>query len=80
MLEAFATDLDLPDWFGHNWDALLDALRDLDVPRGRTLELVWDHVGRPAPSATTTPTRPSSTSSSRSQDERDDLRITVIAR
>jgi len=45
VLDAFARDLGLPDWFGRNWDALLDALRDLDVPRGQTLELVWDHVG-----------------------------------
>jgi hypothetical protein len=40
VLAAFAADLDLPDWFRHNWDALLDALRDLDVPRGQILELV----------------------------------------
>ena len=44
VLDAFAADLDLPDWFGRNWDALLDALRDLEVPRGQTLEL-QDHVG-----------------------------------
>ena len=27
VLDAFAAALELPEWFGHNWDALLDALR-----------------------------------------------------
>lgn len=44
VLEAFATGLGLPDWFGHNWDALLDALRDLDAARDVPIELVWDHA------------------------------------
>ena len=79
VLAAFAADLDLPDWFGHNWDALLDALRDLDVPRGQTLELVWDHVGDLR-------RRDHDTYETvvdileQVQDERDDLRITVVAR
>jgi RNAse (barnase) inhibitor barstar len=79
VLAAFAADLDLPDWFGHNWDALLDALRDLDVPRGQILELVWDHVGELR-------RRDHDTYEAvldileQVQDERDDLRITVIAR
>ena len=79
MLEAFAADLDLPDWFGRNWDALLDALRDLDVPRGQTLELVWDHVselrGHDHDTYETV-----STSSSRCRTSATTLRITVIAR
>ncbi|ENO89762.1 barstar family protein [Thauera linaloolentis] len=29
VLERFATALRFPDWFGHNWDALADALCDL---------------------------------------------------
>jgi RNAse (barnase) inhibitor barstar len=44
VLDAFARGLDLPDWFGRNWDALLDALRDLDGPRGVPIELVWDRA------------------------------------
>jgi RNAse (barnase) inhibitor barstar len=28
LLEAAATALELPDWFGRNWDALADALTD----------------------------------------------------
>ena len=30
FLARCATDLELPTWFGHNWDALADALRDLE--------------------------------------------------
>ncbi|MEI2732596.1 MAG: barstar family protein [Dermatophilaceae bacterium] len=43
-LVAFAEALDLPSWFGHNLDALTDALRDLHDPEGRDIELVWDRV------------------------------------
>jgi Barstar (barnase inhibitor) len=28
MFKAFQRDLELPDWFGNNWDALVDALGD----------------------------------------------------
>ena len=79
VLEAFATDLDLPDWFGRNWDALLDALRDLEVPRGQVLELVWDHVGalRRVDHATYETVVDIL---EQVQDERDDVRVTVIAR
>jgi RNAse (barnase) inhibitor barstar len=40
MLKAFQRDLDFPDWFGHNWDALVDALADWvpDTPRLLVLE------------------------------------------
>jgi RNAse (barnase) inhibitor barstar len=40
MLNAFQRDLDFPDWFGHNWDALVDALSDWadDSPRLLVLE------------------------------------------
>jgi RNAse (barnase) inhibitor barstar len=46
VLDAFARDLGLPDWFGRNWDALLDALRDLDPSDDEPIELVWDHAAR----------------------------------
>ncbi len=29
FLERCATDLELPEWFGRNWDALADCLTDL---------------------------------------------------
>ncbi|MFA7270814.1 MAG: barstar family protein [Sterolibacterium sp.] len=29
LFECLATALELPDWFGHNWDALTDCLGDL---------------------------------------------------
>lgn len=29
ILDRFAESLAFPDWFGHNWDALADALMDL---------------------------------------------------
>lgn len=35
LLRRFATALDFPPWFGHNWDALDDCLTDLDwLPAG----------------------------------------------
>ncbi|HET7800470.1 MAG TPA: barstar family protein [Humibacillus xanthopallidus] len=79
VLQAFATDLDLPDWFGHNWDALLDALRDLEVPRGQTLELVWDHV-RALRRVDHDTYETVVDILEQVQDERDDVRVTVIAR
>ena len=42
-LVAFAEGLALPDWFGHNLDALADVLRELGSP-GRAVTLVWDGV------------------------------------
>lgn len=44
VLNAFAEGLGFADWFGHNWDALVDALRDLTNDEDRRIELVWDHV------------------------------------
>lgn len=44
-LAAFAAGLDLPGWFGHNLDALLDALRELADDEGRVVELVWTGAG-----------------------------------
>jgi len=31
VLQAFARDLRLPEWFGANWDALADCLMDMDA-------------------------------------------------
>ncbi len=45
-LAAFARALDLPAWFGHNLDALADALRDLADDEGRPILLLWDHPER----------------------------------
>ncbi|AEA26678.1 barstar family protein [Pseudonocardia benzenivorans] len=39
---AVAAQLDVPDWFGHNLDALRDVLTDLSwLPPGEVV-LVWD--------------------------------------
>lgn len=43
-LDGFARGLGLPTWFGHNWDALLDSLRELRGHDGRPVEIVWDHA------------------------------------
>ncbi len=32
LMEAIAVQLALPKWFGRNWDALSDALGDVDTP------------------------------------------------
>ncbi|EWT01467.1 barnase inhibitor [Intrasporangium oryzae NRRL B-24470] len=80
VLDGFATGLELPTWFGRNWDALLDALRDLDAARGRTgIALVWDH---------TLALRDGDRATYRTvldvleqvEDEREDLWVTVINR
>ncbi len=41
LIREFASSLGLPDWFGHNLDALLDALRYLESSDGRPIALVW---------------------------------------
>jgi len=41
IMDAFVAALDLPAWFGRNWDALADALKDLGWwPAGRRGRLV----------------------------------------
>lgn len=41
VLAAFAEQLGLPAWFGHNYDALVDALRETSDEQARPIELVW---------------------------------------
>jgi len=44
VLTAFAEGLGLPGWFGRNYDALIDALRELSDEQGRPIEVIWDGV------------------------------------
>lgn len=79
ILDAFAEALELPDWFGRNWDALVDALRDVEGRDGRAVEIVWDRARRlreddPQTYATVLDIL------EQVAGERDDLGITVIAR
>lgn len=40
LLRGLACALRLPDWFGHNWDALEECLLDLPIgPEGLVIEL-----------------------------------------
>lgn len=41
LLEAIAEAMEFPDHFGHNFDALVDCLRDLD----EEVVLLWDGWG-----------------------------------
>jgi len=79
VLNAFAQGLDLPDWFGRNWDALLDALRDLDGPRGVPIELVWDHAAHLREHDRQTYETVVEILE-QVADERDDLHVTVVTR
>ncbi len=44
VLTVFADAIGAPDWFGNNYDALTDALRDLVDQTGRPVEIIWDGV------------------------------------
>jgi hypothetical protein len=51
LLADFARALRFPDWVGHNWDALADALRDLSwLPEGPHI-VVWTGASKVDPSA-----------------------------
>lgn len=45
LLERLATDLALPEWFGHNWDALEDCLAELPQAEGRGVVIELRHLG-----------------------------------
>lgn len=53
FLDSCVAGLELPDWFGRNWDALADSLTDLswwDEPRGYlVLTSGWPDFARAAP-------------------------------
>jgi RNAse (barnase) inhibitor barstar len=49
LLERCAEEFVLPSYFGHNWDALQDSLRDLSwVPANTGYLVVYDHWREPA--------------------------------
>lgn len=41
FLDLCAEAFDLPSWFGHNWDALDECLRGLDLDEPQGLLVVW---------------------------------------
>jgi RNAse (barnase) inhibitor barstar len=43
MFEQFATAHKFPDWFGGNWDAFVDCLRDLSWLPGDGVAVLWQH-------------------------------------
>ncbi len=50
LFSAFASVLSFPDWFGGNWDALLDCLRDVGGDeRPAAVTLVVEDAGRCSP-------------------------------
>ncbi|HKX67313.1 MAG TPA: barstar family protein [Intrasporangium sp.] len=79
VLAEFASALELPAWFGHNWDALVDALRELSNDDGRRIELVWDHAHELRESAPETYALVVDILE-QVADERDDLGLTIIDR
>lgn len=45
LMDLYSEKLELPDWFGRNWDALFDVLRNIDDFVRSPLLIA--HVGRP---------------------------------
>ncbi len=79
VLSGFADSLDLPGWFGHNWDGLVDALRELSNDDARRIELVWDHAHELRETAPETFALVVDILE-QVADERDDLGLTIIDR
>ncbi|WP_353508655.1 barstar family protein [Intrasporangium sp.] len=79
VLSEFASALALPAWFGHNWDALVDALRELSNDDQRRIELVWDHAHALRENAPETYALVVDILE-QVADERDDLGLTIIDR
>jgi len=48
LLEAVAQAVDAPDYFGGNWDALVDVLRDLSWTPAQGYVVLLDGCGAPA--------------------------------
>lgn len=44
LLDALATELAFPTYFGHNWDALFDCLRDLGWIDAKNIVLVHSEL------------------------------------
>jgi RNAse (barnase) inhibitor barstar len=44
LMNAMATALDLPEHFGHNWDALEECLAELDGIEAKGYVLLYDHI------------------------------------
>lgn len=45
LFSALAAELAFPSYFGANWDALLDSLRDLSGPEPSSVRLLIDDAG-----------------------------------
>jgi RNAse (barnase) inhibitor barstar len=45
MFEEFAAACDFPDWFGANWDAFADCLKDLSWLPDRPTVVCWQRSG-----------------------------------
>jgi hypothetical protein len=49
LFEEFAVACDFPDWFGGNWDAFADCMRDLSWMPDATTVVLWQRSGEVAP-------------------------------